>query len=125
MGLDKTQENQGNPMFPMILQLLPTVHRTVQQDSQTTIRKNQKTVHWKLGVGRQRTTSIRQIEDKTHHSTSTGLLRPPQTNQNRNGRLKILLFRYTITVMPRQKMETSCVLIQEDVGRRMQLRHTR
>jgi len=90
MRLDNTQENQGNPMFPRILQLLHTVHRRVEQDSQTTIRKNKKGVHWQLGMGRHRTTSIRRTKDKAHHSTSTGLLRPPRTDQNRNGRLKIL-----------------------------------
>jgi len=74
MGLEDTQENQENPMFARILQLLPTFHRRVQQDSQTTIRKNKKGVHWQLGVGRQRTTSIQRIKNKTHHSTSTGLL---------------------------------------------------
>jgi len=125
MGLDNTQENQGNPMFPRILQLLQTVHRRVQQDSQTTIRKNKKGVHWQLGVGRQRTTSIRRIKDKTHDSTSTGLLRPPRTDQNRNGGLKIRLFRYTITAMPGRKMETSGLPIEDNVGRGMQLRHTR
>jgi len=82
-------------------------------------------VHWQLGVGRKGTTSIRRIKDKTQHSTSTGLLRPPRTDQNRNGNLKIRLFRYTITAMPGLKMETSCVPIQDDVGRRMQLQHTR
>jgi len=74
MGLDNTQENLGNRMFPGVLQLLQTVNRRVQQDSQTTIRKDKKGVHRQLGVGRQRTTSIRRIKDKTHHSTSTGLL---------------------------------------------------
>jgi len=125
MGLDNTQENQGNLMFPRILQLLQTVYRRVQQDSQTTIRKNKKGVHWQLGVGGQRTTSIRRIKDKTHHSTSTGLLRPPRTDQNRNGGLIIRLFRYTIRAIPGRKMGTSCIPIQDDVGRRMQLRYTR
>jgi len=42
-----------------------------------------------------------------------------------NGHLKIRQFRYTITAMPGRKMETSYIPIQDDVGRRMQLRHTR
>jgi len=125
MGLENTQENQGNSMFPRILQLLPRVHRRIQQNSQTTIRKNKEEVPWQLAVGRQRTTSIQRIKDKTHHSTSTSLLQPPRTDQNRNGGLKIRLFRDTITAMPGGKMETSCVPIQHDVGRRIQLRHRR
>jgi len=96
-----------------------------QQDGQTTICKNKKGMHWQLGMGRQGTTSIRRVKDNTHHGTSTGLLRPPGTDQNRNGRLKIRLFRHTITAMPRRKMETSCIPIQDDVRPRMQLRHTR
>jgi len=59
-----------------------------------------KGMHWQLGMERQRTTSIPRIKDTTQHSTSTGLLRPPRTDQNRNRRLKIRLFRYTITAMP-------------------------
>jgi len=125
MGLDNTQENQENPMFDRVLQLLQRVHRRIQQDSQTTIRKDKKEMHLQLGVGRQRTTSIRGIKDKTQHATSTGLLRPPRTDQNRNRCFKIPLLRYIITAMSGWKMETSGVPIQDDVGRRMQLRHTR
>ena len=125
LGLDDPQENKGHPMLPRLLQLLPTIHRRVQQDGQTTICKNKKEMHWQLGMGRQRTVNLRRIKDETHHGTSTGLLRHPHTNQNRNGCLKIRLLRYTITAMPGRKMETSCVPIQDDDGRRMQLRHTR
>ena len=125
LGLDDPQENKGNPMLPRLLQLLPMIHRRVLHDCQTTICNNKKAMHWQLGMGRQRTASLRRIKDETHHGPSTGLLRPPRTDQNRNGRLKISLFRYTITAMPGRKMETSCVPIQHDVGRRMQLRHTR
>ena len=75
---------------------------------------------------RQGTTSIQQIKDKTHHSTSTGLLRPPCTDQNlKNRRLKIPLLRYTVTTMPGRKMETSGVPIQDNIRSRMQLRYTR
>jgi len=125
LGLDDPQENKRNPMLPWVLQLLSTIHRRLQQNGQTTICKNKKGMHWQLGMRRQGTTSIRRIKDKTHHGTSTGLLRPPRTDQNRNRRLKIRLFRYTITAMPGRKMETSRIPIQDNVGRRMQLRHTR
>jgi len=125
LGLDNTQENQGNPKFPGILQLLSTIHRRVQQDGQTTMCENKKGMHWQLGMGRQRTTSVRRIKDKTHHGTSTDLLRPPRTDQNRNRCIEICLLRYTVTAMPGRKMETSGVPIQDNVGRRMQLRHTR
>jgi len=45
LGLDDPQENKGNPMLPRLLQLLPTIHRRVQQDGQTTIGKNKKGMH--------------------------------------------------------------------------------
>jgi len=125
LGLDYPEENKRNPMLPRVLQLRWTIHRRFQQNGQTTICKNKKGMHWQLGMGRQGTTSIRRVKDKTHHGTSTGLLRPPRTDQNRNGRLKIRLFRYIITTMPGWKMETGCIPIQDDVRRRMQLRHTR
>jgi len=121
LGLDNPQENQGNPMLPRVLQLLQTIYRRFEQDSQTTIRKNEKRMHWQLGMVRQRTASIRRIKDKTHHSTSTGLLRSPRTNQDRNRPLKIHLLKYTVTTMPGRTMETSGIPIQDNVRRRMQL----
>jgi len=121
LGLDDPQENQGNSMLPGFLQLLPTIHRRFQQDSQTMICKNKKGMHWQMRMGRQRTASFRRIKDETHHGTSTGLLRPPRTGQNRDRRLEIRLLRYTVTTMPGRKVETSGVPIQDNVGRRMQL----
>jgi len=53
-----------------------------QQDSQTNICKNKKGMHRQLGMGRQRTARLRRIKDEAHHGTSTGLLRPPRTDQN-------------------------------------------
>jgi len=112
-------------MLPRILQFLPTIYRGFQQDSQITICENEKGMHRELGMGRQRTASVRRIKDKTQHGTSTGLLRPPRTNQNRNRCLEICLLRDTVRAMPVRKMEPSGVPIQDNVGRRMQLRHTR
>jgi len=108
-------------MLPRFLQLLLTIHRRFQQDDQTTICKNEKEMHWQIGMGRQRTASVRRIKDEPHHSTSTGLLRPSRTDQNRNRQLEIPLLRYIVTTMPGRKMETSGVTIQDNVGRRMQL----
>jgi len=125
MGLDDPQNNQGNTMLPRFLQLLPTIYRRIQPNSQTTIRKNEEGMHRQLGVGRQRTPRVRRIKDKTHHGTSTGILRPPRRDQNRNRGLEMRLFRYTVSTMPGRKMETSCVPIQDNVKRRMQLGHTR
>jgi len=121
MGLDNTQENQRNPMLPRTLQLLPTIYRRIQQDSQTSICKDKKGMHWQLGMGKQRRASFRRIKDKTHYGASTGLLRPPRTNKNRNRRLEVRLLRYPVTTMPERKMETRGVPIQENVGRQMQL----
>jgi len=111
MGLDDPQENKGNPMLPRFLQLLLTINRRFQQDGQTTICKNKRGMHWQLGMGRQRTASIRRIKDEAHHGPSTGLCRPPRTEQNRNRPLEIGLLRYTVTTMPGLKMETSGVPI--------------
>jgi len=123
--MENTQENQENPMLPRILQLLLTIYRWFQQDSQTTIRQNKEEMHQQLGMGRQRTARVGRIKENTHHSTSTGLLRPPRTDQNRNRRLKIRLLRYTFTTMPGRKMGTSGVPIEDNVGRRMQQRYRR
>jgi len=81
LGLDNTQENQGNQMFPGILQLRSTIHSRVQHDGQTTIRENKKGRHQQLGMGRQRTSRVGPIKDQTPHGTSTGLLRPPRTTK--------------------------------------------
>jgi len=121
LGLEDPQENQGTPMLPRFVQLLPTIHRRFQQDGQTVIGKNKKGMHWEMGMGRERTTSFRRIKDETHHGTSTGLLRPRRTDQNRDRELEIRLLRYTVTAMPGQKVETSGVPIHDNVGRRMQL----
>jgi len=51
----------------------PRFIEAFQQDGQTTICKNKKGMHWQLGMGRQRTASVRRIKDETHDGTSTGL----------------------------------------------------
>jgi len=119
------KRNGGHPMLLRFLQLLPRIYRRFQQDSLTTIRKDKKGMHWQLGVGRQRAKSIRRTKDKAHHSTSTGLLRPPRTDQNRNRRLKICLLRHTISTMPGRKMETGGIPNENHIKCRMQLRYTR
>ena len=124
MALDNTQENQEHPMLPRILQLLPTMYRRFQQDSQGTIRENKEGMNQQRGIGRQTTTIIRPIKALTHHSTSTGILRPPHTDQNLNRRLKIPLLRYSVKTMPGQQMETSGIPIQDNVRRQMHLRYT-
>jgi len=91
-----------------------------QQNSRTTIRKDKKRMHRPVTVGRQGTKSIRQTKDKAHQSTSTGLLRPPGTNQDRNRGLKICLLPHTISTMPGREMETSGIPIQDNVESRMQ-----
>jgi len=86
-------------MLPRLLQLLPMVYRRFQQNSQATICKDKKEMRRQLGVGRQGTKGIRRAKDKTHHSPSTSILRPPRTNQDRNRRLKIRLLRNSISAM--------------------------
>jgi len=121
MRLDNTQENQGNSMLPRVMQLLPTIYRSLQQNSQATIRKDKKGMRRQLGVGRQGTKNIRRTRDKAHHSTSTGLLRPPRTDQDRNRRLEIRLLRNTLSAMQGWAMEASGILIKNNVRRLMQL----
>jgi len=121
LELDSAQKDHGNSMLPRVLQLLPGIYRWLQQDSQVAILKDKEGMHRQLRMGRQRTTSIRRIEDKIHHGTGTDLLQPSGTNQDRNRRLKIHLLRYTVTTMSGGKMEASGIPIQDNVGRRMQL----
>jgi len=78
-------------MLPRVLQLLPSIRRRLQQNSQATIRKDKKGTLRQLGVRRQGTKGIQRTKDKTHQSTSTSLLRPPRTDQDRNRHLKIRL----------------------------------
>jgi len=111
-------------MLRWVLQLLQVIYRRFQQDSQTAIRENKEGMHRQLGMGRERTTRIQRIKDKTHDSTSTGLLRPPRSNQDRNRRHKICLLRYTIATIPGREIETSGIPIQDNVRCRMHLRHT-
>jgi len=68
-------------MFPGILQFRSMIYRRFQQDGQTTICENKAGIYWQLGMGEQKTTSVRRIKDKTYHGTSTDLLRPPGTDQ--------------------------------------------
>jgi len=112
-------------VFPRILRLLPTIYRRFQQNSKTIICTNKKGVHRQVGMGRQGTTSICRIRDKAHPSTCPGLLRLPHTNQDRNRRLKIRMLGDTITTMSGWKVESSGILLQNNVESVMQLRYTR
>jgi len=78
-------------------------------------------MRWQLGVGRQGTKGMRRTKDKTHHSTSTGLLRPPHIDQDRKRRLKIRLPRNTISAMQGREMEARGIPIKNNVRRQMQL----
>ena len=78
-----------------------------------------------MGMGGKRTTSIRRAQEKTYHNTGYGPFRPQGTNQTRNRRFEIRLFRNPVTTMRGWEMETSGLPIQDNAGRRMQLRYTR
>jgi len=56
MGLESTYQQKGNSEIHVILQLLSTLYKRIQQNGQTTIRSNQERCH--LGVGKQRTNSL-------------------------------------------------------------------
>jgi len=80
--LEKPQNNKGNSVFPRILQLVPTMYRSLQQNRESITCTNKKGVHRQMRVGKQETTSLQRIDNKTHHSTGTVLLRPSCTNQD-------------------------------------------
>jgi len=124
MGLDWPTNNKGNSVFLSILQLLPTIYKRFQHNIKTIIRTNKKGAHRQVGRARQGTTSIQQTKDKTHNSTSTGLLEPDRTNQDGNSRFKIHLLRDTITAVLGQKIETSGISSQNNVGCGVQLWYT-
>ena len=125
LGLDSLQENQGCPMLPRFLQLLPRIYGRFQQNSQTTIFKDKKEMHRELRVGRQRTERIQRSKDKAHQGPSTGLQRPPRTNQDWNNDLKICLLWYTISTMLGWEMAASGIPIQDNGGHRMQRQYKR
>ena len=78
-----------------------------------------------MGMGGKGTISIRRAQKKTYHNTGYGPLRPQGTNQTRNRRFEIRLFRNPITTMRGLEMKTSGLPIQDNAGRRMLLRYTR
>jgi len=115
LGLDNLQKDKGNAVLPRLMQLQQTIHRRFQQNIQTTIGENKKGIDRQLRIGRQRTPSIRRIEDKTQHSTSAGLVQLRRTNQYLTRCHKICLLWDTVTTMPRWEMETSGIPIQDNV----------
>jgi len=56
MGLESTYQQKGNSGIHGILQLLPTLYKRIQQNSQTPVRLNQERCH--LGMGKQRTNRL-------------------------------------------------------------------
>src|ERR1700712_1788063 len=102
--MDNSKIKKGNPMLPRILQLLPTVHRRIQQNSKTALRENRKETRQQMGVGRKGTTSIRRNEKETHYRPGTGPLRPLGTTQNRDRRLEICLHGDPVATMQGRQM---------------------
>ena len=123
--MDNSKIEERHPKLPRILQLLQTVYRRIQQNSQTSLSAHRKEVRQQLGMGRQRTKSIRRAQNKTHHVASTGTFQTRSTNKTRDRRLKICVFRDPVTTMRGREMETGGLPIKDDARRRMQLRHPR
>src|ERR1700760_4432360 len=117
MGLEDAKKQNRCPKFFGILQLLPKIHRRIQQNRKTTIRQNAEEIRRQMGMDRQGTTRIRRTKKETHNSTSYGSLQPPSSHQDRNRRIKIRLFWYPITAVRRWKMETSGLPIKDDARR--------
>ena len=72
MGLETTYQQERNPRIHGILQLVLTIHRRVQQDSQTPIRQNQE--GRQMGMGRQGTRSVRRITTETMFNPNVDIL---------------------------------------------------
>ena len=72
-----------------------------------------------MGVDKQGTTRIRRVTKETQNSTGYSPLQPCGTNQNRDRRIEIRLFRYPVTTVQRRGMEASCLPIKDDARRRM------
>ena len=123
--MNNSKIKEGHPKLPRILQLLQTVYRRIQQDGQAPIPTHRKEIRQQLGMGRQRTKSIRRTQNKTHHITSTGTLQTWSTNKTRDRRLEICVLRNPITTMRGREMQTSGLPIKDNARRRMQLRHPR
>src|SRR6201995_3914941 len=125
MRMEDAKKQNRYPKLFRILQLLPKIHRRIQQNRKTTIRQNAEEIRRQMGMDRQGTARIRRTKKETHNGTSYGPLQPCGTNQDRNRRIKIHLFWYPVTTVRRRKMETSGLPIKDDARRRMQLRHPR
>jgi len=72
MGLETTYHQERNPRIHGILQLLPTVYRRIQQDSQTPIRQNQE--RRQMGMGGQGTSGVRRIMTEVMLNPSVDIL---------------------------------------------------
>ena len=121
--MDNSKIEERHPKLPRILQLLQTVYRRIQQNGQTSLSTHRKEVRQQLGMGRQRTKSIRRAQDKAHNVTSTDTLQTWGTNKTRDRRLEICVLRNPIRTMRRREIETSGLPIKNNARRRMQLRH--
>ena len=125
MGMDNYKIEEGYPELPMILQLLQTVYTRVQQNGQTPIPTNREEVRQQLGLGKQRTRSIRRAQEETHHITSPGTLQTRSTYKTRNRHLEICVLRNPVPTMRGQEVEASGLPIKNNAGRQMQLRYPR
>jgi len=125
MGVETTHQQERNPRIHAILQLLSTVCRRIQQDSQTPIRQNIDQERRQMGMGRQGTSGVRRITTDVMLNPSVDILPTGETTLSRNRPFKICLLRHIIPTRRGRKMETDRVSVKEDGTCRIQLRRTR
>ena len=119
MGMETTHQRQRNPRIHGILQLLSTIHRRIQQNSQTTIRQDKERKH--LGIGRKRTRSIRRITKKIVFSPCVDTFQTRKAPSDRNRPMEVRLFRNPFSTRRRWQMETHCLSIEDNGTSGMQL----
>jgi len=112
MGLETTHQQERNPGIHGILQLLSTVYRRIQQDSQTPIRQNQE--RRQMEMGRQGTSGVGRITTEVMLNPSVDILQARETTAGQNRRFKICLFRHIGPTRQRREVEADSVSVKDD-----------
>ena len=119
--METTQECEGSSKLFRLLQLLPKIHRRIQQSGQTTIRHHKE--RDTMEVGRQTAKGLQRTPKTTYYLTSATTFRPKATNHDRNRRIKLCMLWHTLSTGTRWQMEARSLQVQDNVQSRMQLRH--
>src|SRR5438270_11543955 len=121
--MEYPQKRKRSTMLLGVLQLLPTIHQRIQQDSKTAIQPNEE--RHQVGMGRKGGRGLPRNNKTTGDSPDPYSFQPRQTNTNRNGRLRLRMRGHTITTRRKRIMETDCLSLQINDEGRTELRHLR